>query len=192
LFLGGDKVLPRKYSRSSEAGFTLVEVMVATIILITALTPIVSAISRGVSLSQQAQERTIAMGLAVDYLERVKAYLPHQQSEFTIPATRQNPPQVLGDIVYIRTNPTVVSKQTQQGRLKNYNVYLTVNGGDPLTTPSQSPLPSYPLGQSYTTGSSGNGSFTYDDIAVTVTVNWFDGVSNTTKEINLTNELVGR
>ncbi len=73
--------------RSNETGFTLVEVMIAAIILTVALMTLVTVISWGMRLSQEAQTRTVAMGLAMQQLERIKAQYPQQPNDFVTNAT---------------------------------------------------------------------------------------------------------
>ena len=85
--LGGEFLRGQRRERSNESGFTLVEVMVAAVILTAALMTLVSVINWGVQLSQEAQSRTVAMGLAMQQLERIKAQYPQQPNDFVTNAT---------------------------------------------------------------------------------------------------------
>ncbi len=72
----------KRRTHSHEAGFTLVEVMVAAVILTVAVMAVVSVLNWGVRLSQEAQARTVAMGLAMQQMEEIKAQYPKSPSDF--------------------------------------------------------------------------------------------------------------
>lgn len=161
---------------SGENGFTLVEVMVATIILTVVLLPMLGIINQGNIKSQQAQERTVAMALAMEKMEQVKSFLPHTPDEFT--PTNNNPPLGLGDIVYSQGTPEEVSKEVQKGMPKKFYRYVTVT-----------PIADTDTEHKFNTV---NSYYTYYDMTATVTVRWRDNQSGTDKTIMLTSELVGR
>ncbi len=93
---------------SGESGFTLVEVVMSALILVVVLIPLVQIINRGVLLSQQAQEKTIAMGLATDYLEQVLSTAHLTVSDFD------------------KTHYTI-DKYTQVNRKKSFTRWVVVS-----------------------------------------------------------------
>ncbi len=162
---------------TGAAGFTLVEVMIASMVMTIALLPLLGIINRGILLSQKAQEKTIAMALAVEKMEQIKSFLPKTPAEFTPTDPRNNPASVLGDVIYLENAPETVQKETRKDRFKTYYRYVAVN------TPAASFTTIPP-----------NNYYTYYDMTVNVTVYWDDYESGTTirREIKLSSELVGR
>ncbi len=138
---------------AGESGFTLVEVVVAAVILVVVLIPLVQMINRGVMLSQQAQERTIAMSLATDYLEEMLSTSHSSTSDFV-------------------TSPQTIEKYTQANRTKTFTRWVT------------------PVQRE--TRYSQHRAYQYNDMLVTVTVQWHDNWSGQDRHVDLTTELLGR
>lgn len=151
---------------SGQRGFTIVEVMVAAVILTAALLPLFAVVSRGAMLSLHAQERTVAMALAIQKMEEIKSYLPAKPADFA-PGTELN------SRLFSQDAPEVITDmQVEKGIKRTFARYATYQAVNSAT----------------------KGPYAYYEIVVTVILTWneYQAGKAYPQEIKLSEELVGR
>lgn len=159
----------------NEGGFTLVEIVVAAVIMTVILIPLIGVINHGMELSHQLQIKTEAMALATQKMEAIKGYYPASIVDFSNTTT--------GSVGSITTPETTsltggysIPEPLPEKSYNNISFTRTVSWRQVNTYP--------PPGV--------DAAYTFNEFVVTVKVSWPDYLAGTTQTISLSSDFTGR